>query len=67
LEYIRRWLKLPEEKCLNNMSKVGNLASASIPVALRKHELAGGLRPGMKVMLVAYGVGLSWGACLVDW
>jgi 3-oxoacyl-[acyl-carrier-protein] synthase-3 len=49
------------------MSKVGNLASASIPVALRKHELAGGLRPGMKVMLVAYGVGLSWGACLVDW
>jgi 3-oxoacyl-[acyl-carrier-protein] synthase-3 len=67
LEYIRRWLKLPEEKCLSNMSKVGNLASASIPVALRKQELAGGLRPGMKVMLVAYGVGLSWGACLVDW
>jgi 3-oxoacyl-[acyl-carrier-protein] synthase-3 len=67
LENIQRWLKLPDEKCLNNMSDVGNLASASIPVALRKAELDGRLRPGMKVMLVAYGVGLSWGACLVDW
>jgi 3-oxoacyl-[acyl-carrier-protein] synthase-3 len=67
LEYIRRWLKLPEEKCVSNISNVGNLASASIPVALRMEELAGRLRPGMKVMLVAYGVGLSWGACLVDW
>ena len=67
VEYIQSWLKLPKEKCLCNMSDVGNLASASIPVALRKEESAGRLRPGMKVMLVAYGVGLSWGACLVDW
>ena len=67
LEYVRRWLDLSEEKCLCNMSAVGNLASASIPVALRMEELAGRLRPGMKVMLVAYGVGLSWGACMVDW
>jgi 3-oxoacyl-[acyl-carrier-protein] synthase-3 len=67
LENIQRWLKLPDEKCLNNMSDVGNLASASIPVALRKAELDGRVRPGMKVMLVAYGVGLSWGACMVDW
>ncbi len=67
LDYIQRWLELPNEKSVCNMSDVGNLASASIPAALRKEELAGRLRPGMKVMLVSFGVGLSWGACLVDW
>lgn len=67
LEFIRRWLKLPAEKCTCTISDVGNLVSASIPVALRKEELSGRLRPGMKVMLVGYGVGLNWGACMVDW
>jgi 3-oxoacyl-[acyl-carrier-protein] synthase-3 len=67
LEYLQRWLKLPSEKVFTNIGHVGNLVSASIPVALREAELAGRLRPGMKVMLVGFGVGLSWGACLVDW
>ena len=26
-----------------------------------------GIRKGMRVMLVGFGVGLSWGACLVKW
>ncbi|MBW2541091.1 MAG: ketoacyl-ACP synthase III [Deltaproteobacteria bacterium] len=67
LEYLQRWLKLPPEKTFSNIHHVGNLVSASIPVALREAELEGRLRPGMKVMLVGFGVGLSWGACLVDW
>jgi 3-oxoacyl-[acyl-carrier-protein] synthase-3 len=67
LEYLQRWLKLPPEKSFSNISHVGNLVSASIPIALREAELAGRLRPGMRVMLVGFGVGLSWGACLVDW
>ena len=67
LEYLQRWLKLPPEKNFSNISHVGNLVSASIPAALREAELAGRLRPGMRVMLVGFGVGLSWGACLVDW
>jgi len=67
LDYLQRWLKLPPEKSFSNISHVGNLVSASIPVALREAELAGRLRPGMRVMLVGFGVGLSWGACLVDW
>ena len=44
------------------MSDVGNLASASIPVALRKEEFAGRLRPGMKVMLVSLSESASAGA-----
>jgi len=67
LEYVQRWLDLPDEKSVCNMADVGNLSSASIPVALRREEIAGRLRPGMKVMLVGFGVGLSWAACLVDW
>jgi 3-oxoacyl-[acyl-carrier-protein] synthase-3 len=46
---------------------VGNTVSASIPIALCDAERAGRLQPGMRVMLVGFGVGLSWGACLVNW
>jgi len=67
LEYLQRWLKLPPEKSFCNISHVGNLVSASIPVALREAEISGRLHPGMRVMLVGFGVGLSWGACMVDW
>jgi 3-oxoacyl-[acyl-carrier-protein] synthase-3 len=67
LEYLQRWLKLPPEKTFSNIHHVGNLVSASIPIALREAELEDRLRPGMKVMLVGFGVGLSWAACLVDW
>jgi 3-oxoacyl-[acyl-carrier-protein] synthase-3 len=67
LDYIERWLSLPPEKTFRNISTVGNTVSASIPVALRDAERAGRLARGMRVMLVAFGVGLSWAACLVDW
>ena len=50
-----------------NLARVGNLVSASIPVALRDAELAGVLQTGMRVMLVGFGVGLSWGGCIVNW
>jgi 3-oxoacyl-[acyl-carrier-protein] synthase-3 len=67
LDYVERWLSLPPEKTFRNIANVGNTVSASIPIALRDAELAGRLRPGMRVMLVGFGVGLSWAACLVDW
>jgi len=67
LDYVERWLGVPPEKTFRNIATVGNTVSASIPIALREAELAGRLRPGMRVMLVGFGVGLSWGACLVTW
>jgi 3-oxoacyl-[acyl-carrier-protein] synthase-3 len=67
LDYLERWLEIPTEKNFRNLDRVGNTVSASIPIALRDAEIAGKLQPGMRVLLVGFGVGLSWGVCLVNW
>jgi 3-oxoacyl-[acyl-carrier-protein] synthase III len=67
LDYLTRWLAIPPEKTFNGIALVGNAVSASIPIALRDAELSGRLPAGARVMLVSFGVGLSWGACTLNW
>jgi 3-oxoacyl-[acyl-carrier-protein] synthase-3 len=67
LDYLERWLGVPAGKSFRNLGTIGNTVSASIPIALRDAERAGRLQPGMRVLLVGFGVGLSWGVCVVDW
>lgn len=66
-DYLERVLDLPRARFFSNIESVGNTVSASIPMAIRDAELAGILTKGMKVLLVGFGVGLSWGVCVVDW
>jgi 3-oxoacyl-[acyl-carrier-protein] synthase III len=67
LENIMRHLELPPEKVFLNLQRIGNTVSASIPMALKDAVDAGRLQSGDLVMLVGFGVGYSWGACLVKW
>ncbi len=66
-DYIYNVLDIPEAKRYTNIATVGNTVSASIPLALRQAEETGRLRAGMRVMLVGFGVGLSWGSALLRW
>jgi 3-oxoacyl-[acyl-carrier-protein] synthase-3 len=45
----------------------GNTSAASIPLALADAQQAGRLRDGDRVLLTAFGAGLTWGACLLTW
>jgi len=67
LDNIVRRLKLPEEKVFVNYPQVGNTVSASIPIALKDAINEGRVKRGDQIMLVGFGVGYSWGACLVRW
>jgi 3-oxoacyl-[acyl-carrier-protein] synthase-3 len=67
LDFLNRKLHIPPNKQFSNLRHVGNTVSASIPIALRDAELQGVLKPGMKVMVVGFGVGLSWGGCIINW
>lgn len=67
LESIRRKLSIEPEKFYISMSEAGNTVSSTIPIALADAEREGRLRGGMTVMLVGFGVGLSWGATVVTW
>ena len=67
LDHLNHALHIPPSKQFSNIAYVGNTVSASIPMALRDAELQGVLRPNMRVLLVGFGVGLSWGGCILTW
>jgi 3-oxoacyl-[acyl-carrier-protein] synthase-3 len=67
LNMLRKALKIPKEKFYVNMADIGNTVSSTIPIALARAKADGTLKPGMKVMLVGFGVGLSWGAVVINW
>ncbi len=67
LENLIRAMSLDEDKVFINLRDTGNTVSASIPIALKDAETKGRLRNGDTVMLIGFGVGLSWGATLITW
>lgn len=67
LEKLRDELQIPEEKFIIDMADYGNTVSSSIPLALTDLERDGRLRPGSKVLLMGFGVGLSWGGTVIRW
>jgi len=64
-DHLRTKLKIPSERAPLFMESVGNTVSSTIPITLR--EAGGRFRPGDRVMLVGFGVGYSWGACMLEW
>lgn len=67
VDNLVRILNLDERKVFRGYQNIGNTVSASIPIALKQAQEQGRLRAGQTVLLVGFGVGLSWGACLVQW
>ena len=65
LEELRRKIGIfPDRFCIN-MENYGNTVSATIPMALEIACASGSVQSGDAVMLVGFGVGYSWGACMV--
>ncbi|MFD5653405.1 beta-ketoacyl-ACP synthase III [Streptomyces sp. NPDC127039] len=60
-------LALPRERCVANIEAVGNTGAASIPLALADAVAERRLRPGDRLLLTAFGGGLTWGSCLTTW
>lgn len=54
----------PEKAPADSFSLYGNLAAASVPVALC--ETFGNMKSPGKVLMCGYGIGLAWGSCLCD-
>ena len=44
----------------------GNTVSSTIPIVIDRLRSAGKLQPGVRSMLVAFGVGWSWAGCVWD-
>lgn len=65
LDTIRKVNLIPQAKFYVDLEDTGNTVSSTIPIALVRAQAKGALKPGMKVMVMGFGVGLSWGATIL--
>jgi 3-oxoacyl-[acyl-carrier-protein] synthase-3 len=66
-QFIAQQLGLPEDRVPHNIERYGNTTAATLPILLAEAAQSGRLRPGMKIGLVAFGSGFTWGSAIVDW
>ncbi len=64
LHSAREKFGIPEDRLYVNIDRVGNTVAASVPLCLDELMAQGRVKPGMKVMFVAFGGGLTWGSSL---
>lgn len=64
LERLRKQCGIDPERFLIDMLDRGNTVASTIPIALVDAQSSGRLKPGSRVMLVGFGVGLSWAATI---
>jgi 3-oxoacyl-[acyl-carrier-protein] synthase-3 len=67
IEAASKKLGIPEDRVCTNLERYGNTSCASIPLCLHEARADGKLREGALVLLMGFGAGLSWGACLLEW
>lgn len=60
-------LKLSEDKVYVNLPEYGNTSAASVPIALAEAQEKGLLKNGDKIVLVAFGAGLTWSSAVMEW
>ncbi|MEV5205266.1 beta-ketoacyl-ACP synthase III [Streptomyces sp. NPDC053720] len=58
-------LGLPFDRCATHVETAGNTGAAAIPPALADSHASRALQPGDRVLLTAFGGGLTWGSCLL--
>lgn len=59
-------LDFPPEKVYKNIQEYGNTSAASIPIALDEARSKGVAKSGDKILMVAFGGGLTWGSALIQ-
>ena len=67
LDYLFRKLKIPPEKTHVFLEDIGNTSGSTVPVVLTDAWRTGKIRPGALVLMIGFGVGLSWAATVVRW
>jgi 3-oxoacyl-[acyl-carrier-protein] synthase-3 len=67
IQSVAKRLNVPMEKFFLTVQKYGNISSASIPIALDEAVRTGAVHNGQRIILTAFGGGLTWGSALIEW
>lgn len=63
INFLRKFIGIEKEKFYVYLEKVGNTVSSTIPIALYEAQKEGRLHGN--VLLAGFGVGFSWGGCII--
>jgi len=67
IDAVVKRLRADPEKTFVNIHKYGNTSAASIPIALTEALEQGRVKPGGRLLLTAFGAGLSVAAVVLTW
>lgn len=67
LEAVGKRMGLDKSKIYLNIDRYGNMSAASSAVALADAVKEGRIKKGDKILLDAFGAGLTWGAVVIEW
>jgi len=65
LEFLRKKIKIPQDKFYNDITNTGNTVSSTIPIAFTDAILQNRVVKGSNILMAGFGVGYSWGGCMV--
>lgn len=65
LNTIRKVCVLPKDKFYVNLANTGNTVSSTVLIGLKDCLDSHSIKSGDKVMISGFGVGLSWGGCVI--
>jgi 3-oxoacyl-[acyl-carrier-protein] synthase-3 len=60
-------LGFEKDRVVINMDRYGNTSAASIPLALDQAVRAGQIKAGSRILMAAFGAGLTWASAVVRW
>ncbi|WP_248130338.1 3-oxoacyl-ACP synthase III family protein [Shewanella sp. JNE9-1] len=67
LDILQKNCGFNDKQFLRSYQKYGNTVSNTLPIGLYEASLKGTFKDGDRILLVGFGVGLSWGATLLKW
>ena len=67
LDSLKENLNIENNKFFYNSKYIGNTVSSSIPIALKEASNTSAISEGDLILISGFGVGLSWGSCLLNW
>jgi 3-oxoacyl-[acyl-carrier-protein] synthase-3 len=66
MNHLARKMKIPSEKIPLTLGEFGNTGGPSVPLTITMGGLERAADQGLTLLLLGYGVGLSWGSALID-
>jgi 3-oxoacyl-[acyl-carrier-protein] synthase III len=67
IDAIASRIDVPNDRVFVNLHKYGNTSAAAIAIALDEANREGKIKRGDKIVMVAFGAGLTWAAAAIEW